>query len=69
MVRISLCLFISLVFVGCGVKYKEVLVPVKCSVSDKTRPLYTKNVVKDFKNILIYTELLEADLKICKGGK
>ena len=68
---ISLTVLMALVLSGCAtkVRYKEVLVPQKCEVSTKTRPLYTKNVVRDFKNVLIYTELLEQDIKICKGGK
>lgn len=56
---------------GCAQKleYKEVFLPQKCEVSKKTRPPYTQNLSEDVKNILIYTELLEADLKLCLGEK
>lgn len=46
---------------------KEVLVPTKCPVSPKPRPIFTGDVVSDLKQTLIYTELLEADLKVCLG--
>lgn len=70
--------FLSLIFLaalllialsGCGEKvvFKEVLVPQKCSVSVKNRPLYTQDILNDTRNLLIYTELLECDLKACRG--
>ena len=54
---------------GCAEKceLKEVLVPVKCPVSPKTRPIFTRDIVADLRQTLIYTELLEADLKVCLG--
>lgn len=62
---------IAIVLSACAEKivYKEVLVPQICPVSEKTRPIYSKDIQKDLSNVLIYTELLEADLKVCRGQK
>ncbi len=54
---------------GCAAKteYKEVLIPQKCEVTKKIRPIYKGEVVEDLRQTLVYTELLEADLQICRG--
>ena len=69
---LSVAFFIALTliaFCGCAEKvaYKEVFVPQKCSVLQKPRPAKTGELLKDFDTILIYTELLEQDLNICRG--
>lgn len=45
--------------------YKQVSVPVICSVDIPKRPEYTSNLMQDNLNILMYTESLEAALKSC----
>lgn len=69
---VSFIFFATLLLIalsGCSEKvvFKEVLVPQKCSVSVKNRPLYTQDILNDTRNLLIYTELLECDLKACRG--
>ncbi len=56
---------------GCASKtqIKEVLVPQKCEVSPKFRPAKSGEAVKDLQNALVYTELLEADLRVCRGER
>lgn len=64
-----LALLVLFVFTACAGKcqLKEVFVPVKCEVTPKIRPLFTGEVVADLRQTLIYTELIEADLRLCLG--
>lgn len=50
-----------------SVAYKEVLIPTMCDIPKKQRPLQSKDIFKDIKAILIYTELIESDLEFCRG--
>lgn len=70
--QVAFLLTLALIaFVGCSQKgvINKVYVPQKCEVSKKPRPLYTGLVVQDLKQTLIYTELLEQDLALCRGEK
>lgn len=64
-------ILLSLVLASCSTKrqieYRQVLVPVKCEIPDRQRPSRQSDVLETLKAILIYTNLLEKDLKICKG--
>lgn len=66
-----LTLLALFVFTACAGKceLKEVFVPVKCEVTPKIRPLFTNELVEDLRQTLIYTELLETDLRLCLGEK
>lgn len=66
-----LTLLALFVFTACAGKceLKEIFVPVKCEVTPKIRPLFTNELVEDLRQTLIYTELLEADLRLCLGEK
>ncbi len=55
---------------GCArVEYVEVLVPQKCNVAKRERPKQSFDMGKDVKNVLIYTQMLEVDIKKCRGEK
>lgn len=54
-----------LVFVGCQTTYKEVLVPTKCNVKPIEKPKYSNVIIEDLKNILVYDELLQEQIKFC----
>lgn len=49
--------------------YKEVKVPVSCKIERRERPNYenTKSLKELLNDILLYTELLEADTNYCRG--
>ena len=47
--------------------YEEVKVPIKCNIEPTAKPTYSNNLELDLQNILIYDELLQADLKACMG--
>lgn len=47
--------------------YEEVKVPIKCNIEPTPKPTYSNNLELDLQNILIYDELLQADLKVCMG--
>lgn len=63
--RISICLSVALLFLGCAKEVQVVNVPQKCSIPIPPKPAYTGNTPVDVINILKHTELLEADLKFC----
>ncbi|MGN8501537.1 hypothetical protein ACR9L7_02645 [Helicobacter pylori] len=64
-------LFLAFVFVisfnACAKKviYREVKVPIKCDVEIPTRPSAHLETLDYLKELLIYTETLENDLKFC----
>lgn len=64
-------IFICLLFVGCAsnVVYRPTYIPTKCQIDLPKKPQKLGNEVKDIQNILIYTELLEFNLKFCIEGK
>ena len=66
-------IFLIIFITGCSVEpkieYREKLVPVKCEIPKTELPAYTGDVFSDIPNILIYTEILEADIKQCTGEK
>lgn len=66
-----LAALVLIAFSGCSEKiaYKEVYLPQKCELTPKARPLKTDKVTQDLKQALVYTELLEQDLAICRGEK
>lgn len=47
--------------------YEEVKVPIKCTLPPTPKPTYSNNLEIDLSNILIYDELLQEDLKTCRG--
>lgn len=62
---------ISLIFMGCAqVVVKEVPVPtpVKCQIELKPRPIQRCISPEYLREVLIYTEELERDLKFCIEG-
>lgn len=68
---ILLCSILALIIVGCSepkIEYAEKKVPVKCEVKKNSLPAYTDDPLIDVPNILIYTEILEGDLKFCTTG-
>ena len=70
--QFAILALLALVAFGCAspkTQIKEVLIPQKCEVSKKYRPAKSGEVVQDLQNALVYTELLEADLRICRGEK
>lgn len=52
---------------GCSVVPQEVLVPVKCDIPQRDRPMVSSGIVENIKNLLIYTEGLEQDIAFCRG--
>ena len=72
--QFTLCVIIGLFAIfatGCSepkIEYIEKKVPVKCEVKKNTLPAYTDDPLIDVPNILIYTEILEGDLKFCTTG-
>ncbi|BCZ18064.1 hypothetical protein NHP190003_13460 [Helicobacter sp. NHP19-003] len=50
--------------------YRPVFVPVKCNVPKLERPsLSSPSLSANIQVLLIYTEMLEQDLRFCKEGK
>lgn len=71
MKRLSSILAVSVlagVLAGCATKeYVEIAVPIRCDIETPSRPNQGENSYNTIKEILIYTELLEKALKVCKG--
>ncbi|WQR65296.1 hypothetical protein KVD00_02925 [Helicobacter pylori] len=57
----------SVSFSACAkrVIYQEVKVPIKCDIEIPTRPSEHLEALEYLKALLIYTEMLENDLKFC----
>ncbi|WRA93862.1 hypothetical protein E5L44_07920 [Helicobacter pylori] len=57
----------SVCFTACAKKaiYHEVKVPIKCDIEIPTRPSAHLEALEYLKALLIYTEMLENDLKFC----
>ena len=69
--RLMICAVFAMVFAGCStaqVEYVEKKVPVKCEVKKTQLPAYTDDPLVDVPNILIYTEVIEEDLRFCTQG-
>ena len=68
---ILLTLFAFLLLInGCATRviYKEVKVPIKCNIDLPKKPLIKEtDLITSFKEFLIYSEVLEEDLKFCVG--
>ncbi|MGL2752245.1 hypothetical protein ACQJ8G_05380 [Helicobacter pylori] len=60
------CVF-GVSFNACAKKviYREVKVPIKCNIEIPTRPSEHLEALEYLKELLIYTETLENDLKFC----
>lgn len=63
--------FIAFMFNSCAqqVVYKEVKIPIRCNVEIPKKPAYTDDFLKDLKEFLIYSEMLEKTLYFCIYGK
>ncbi|QQW67661.1 hypothetical protein HGK50_04070 [Helicobacter pylori] len=63
---ILVCVF-GISFTACAKKviYKEVKVPIKCDIEIPTRPSEHLEALDYLRELLIYTETLENDLKFC----
>lgn len=69
--RLTMCAVCAMVFAGCStsqVEYVEKKVPVKCEVKKTQLPTHTDDPLVDVPNILIYTEVIEEDLRFCTSG-
>lgn len=64
-------ILIPLSFISCArdveIRYKEVLLPSKCEVVKRHRPPQSGSVVEQIARLLGYIELLEKDIKVCRG--
>lgn len=71
MKRLSSILAVSVlagVLAGCATKeYVEIAVPIRCDIELPPRPNQGKNNYDTIRDILIYTELLEKAIRVCKG--
>lgn len=57
----------SMILSGCAVKYKEIYKAVRCDVDIPQKPKDTGDRIETLREILIYSNLLEQRLKVCKG--
>lgn len=62
-----LMLFIALLLSGCAIKKEVIYIPVTCEIESRSRPLPKNDPLENLKEIFIYLEGLESDLKFCKG--
>ncbi|WQV84987.1 hypothetical protein KVK67_00955 [Helicobacter pylori] len=62
-----LAFVLTMSFNACAKKvvYREVKVPIKCDIEMPTRPSAHLEALDYLKELLIYTETLENDLKFC----
>ena len=69
-ITLPLLAFMVLFGTGCTRIVKEpVYIPQKCAITMPTRPYPTTSTTHNLKNILIYTEQLERDLRFCTNGE
>lgn len=59
-----LIILFCLSFISCS-KSEYIYIPVKCSITPPERPTKTKDFIKDFEAVIIYSLMLERALKIC----
>lgn len=52
---------------GCSGGYKEVLIPTKCEIPKRDKPIQKGSELEQLKSVLIYTEGLERDLNFCRS--
>ena len=67
--NLLIILFVCFFVTGC---YKNDIclptyIPTKCEIELPKRPIKNGNEIIDTKNMLIYTELLEFNLRFCTG--
>ena len=64
-------MLIPLSFISCAreteIRYKEVFIPSKCEIVKRHRPDTSGSVLEQIIKLLGYIELLEKDIKICRG--
>ncbi|WRB89178.1 hypothetical protein KVC24_03470 [Helicobacter pylori] len=62
-----LAFVVGVSFSACAKKiiYREVKVPIKCDIEIPTRPSEHLEALEYLRALLIYTEMLENDLKFC----
>ncbi|MGL2755565.1 hypothetical protein ACQJ8V_07650 [Helicobacter pylori] len=67
MKRLFLACVLVISFSACAKKviYREVKVPIKCDIEIPTRPSEHLEALDYLRALLIYTEMLENDLKFC----
>lgn len=68
--RLLLFIIIPLSLLGCAsevVQYKEVYLPQKCEVVKRERPKREGSLSFQVASIFAYVEVLEQDLKLCRG--
>lgn len=64
-----LVFLVALMMAGCArLEYAPVYIPTKCKIKKREKPQQTKDITKDIKEILIYTEQIEKDLNFCIDG-
>lgn len=72
MIRIWIAILTGVLFIGCApqtrVVYKDVYIPIKCDASLPDKPAQTRDLARDLANILIYTEILERNLRYCMNS-
>lgn len=69
--KFALCAVCAITLSACATtttEYVEKKVPIRCEVKKTQLPAYTDDPLVDIPNILIYTEVLEEDLKFCTSG-
>ncbi|WQT06250.1 hypothetical protein E5D84_01000 [Helicobacter pylori] len=66
-----LAVVVSVSFSACAKKviYREVKVPIKCDIEMPSRPSEHLEALDYLRELLIYTETLENDLKFCTKNK
>lgn len=70
-IRSIIFVIFGIALTGCStsqVEYVEKKVPVKCEVKKTQLPAYADDPLVDVPNILIYTEVIEEDLRFCTQG-
>lgn len=70
-IRSIIFVMLAIFITGCAAattEYVEKKVPVKCEVKKTQLPAYADDPLVDVPNILIYTEVIEEDLRFCTSG-
>lgn len=64
----KLAVLTPLLFCGCIKEYVEVPIPIKCEIPAREKPQWKANALTYLKDVLVYTEKIEADLDFCRGN-